>query len=81
MDSLLPSGLDTMVTENGNNLSGGQRQMINNMRALLSDAAIVIFDEPTSALDMKGKHCFPQQSTELRAAACANHLTSGRCNQ
>ncbi len=58
MDSLLPSGLDTMVTENGNNLSGGQRQMINNMRALLSDAAIVIFDEPTSALDMKKEALF-----------------------
>ena len=54
----LPSGLDTMVTENGNNLSGGQRQMINNMRALLSDAAIVIFDEPTSTLDKEKEALF-----------------------
>ena len=54
----LPDGLDTQVTENGNNLSGGQRQMVNNMRALLSHAAVVVFDEPTSALDKEKEALF-----------------------
>lgn len=47
----LPDGLDTIVTENAKNISGGQQQIINNMRALLSDAAVIIIDEPDSALD------------------------------
>jgi ABC-type bacteriocin/lantibiotic exporter with double-glycine peptidase domain len=35
----------------GNNLSGGQRQVINIINGLIQDAKIVIIDEPTNALD------------------------------
>jgi len=45
----LPEGLDTIINES--NLSGGQRQMINNMRALLTEQPVIIMDEPFSALD------------------------------
>ena len=47
----LPDGLDTMITEHGENLSGGQRQRISIARAMLKDAPIVILDEATSYTD------------------------------
>lgn len=39
----------------GDNLSGGQKQMINLIRCYLSDASIVLLDEPTSAIDQHHK--------------------------
>jgi|GEM_PF-2386808 len=56
----LPDGLDTVVSENSKNVSGGQQQMINNMRALFADAQVVILDEPTSALDKEREARFAQ---------------------
>jgi ABC-type bacteriocin/lantibiotic exporter with double-glycine peptidase domain len=35
----------------GENLSGGQRQIINILSGLISDSKIIILDEPTNALD------------------------------
>ena len=53
----LPDGLDTVLAENAVNLSGGQRQMINNARALLSGRPVLILDEPFSALDPERQQC------------------------
>lgn len=39
----MPNGLDTMVSEFGSNLSGGQKQMMVLSRALLTDAEYIIF--------------------------------------
>jgi len=47
----LPNGLDTMLSEAAGNVSGGQSQMLNNMRVLLSSKDVMILDEPFSALD------------------------------
>ena len=44
-------GLDTEVGENGDKLSGGQRQAISLARAILRDPTILIFDEPTTGMD------------------------------
>ena len=49
----LPEGIDTVLTEKGNNLSGGQRQRLTIARAIVKNAPIFLLDEPTSALDQE----------------------------
>jgi ATP-binding cassette, subfamily C, bacteriocin exporter len=51
----LPQGFFTLLTENGSNLSGGQRQKIALVRALYLDAPILLLDEPSSALDAEAE--------------------------
>ena len=43
--------LDRPAGKNGDNLSGGQRQVVYFLRFLFRDASVIILDEPTSALD------------------------------
>ncbi len=50
--SNFPLGLDTIISENGNNLSGGQRQKISLIRTLISKPSIIFLDEPTSSMDV-----------------------------
>jgi len=47
----LEDGLDTNVGIDGNNLSGGQRQMVHILRCICKKNKIVILDEPTSSID------------------------------
>lgn len=47
----LPNGIDSRVEEAGENFSGGQRQALCILRAILSDRPILVLDEPFSALD------------------------------
>lgn len=47
----LPGGYDTMLTNNGSNLSQGQRQLIAIARAAVADPPVMILDEATSSID------------------------------
>ena len=47
----LPEGYQTMVSELGDSLSGGEAQRIGLARVFLHDAPLVLLDEPTSNLD------------------------------
>lgn len=49
----LPKGYDTMLTENGGNLSHGQKQLLAISRVILSKPAILILDEATSSIDTR----------------------------
>lgn len=68
----LPNGYDTVISEDGGNISKGQKQLLTIARAMLYDSRILILDEATSNVDtstereiqdamlnlMKGKTCF-----------------------
>lgn len=49
----LPEGYSTMLTENGANLSQGQRQLLSIARAAVADPPVMIMDEATSSIDTR----------------------------
>lgn len=49
----LPKGYDTVLADNGSNLSHGQRQLLAIARAILAESSILILDEATSSIDTR----------------------------
>jgi ATP-binding cassette subfamily B multidrug efflux pump len=49
----LPENYDTLINEEGSNLSQGQKQLLTIARAFLADPAILILDEATSSVDTR----------------------------
>lgn len=47
----LPEGMETMITQGGKNVSGGQKQRLTIARALVGEPEILILDDSASALD------------------------------
>ena len=47
----LPDGYQTMLTDNGSNLSQGQRQLLSIARCAVADPPVMILDEATSSID------------------------------
>lgn len=77
MVAQLPEGLDTMVTEHGNNFSGGQRQRIAIARALIRRPKLLIFDEATSALDSESERIVSEACEKL-VGKCTTFLVAHR---
>lgn len=49
----LPNGYDTMISDSGDNVSQGQKQLICIARVMLTDPAVLILDEATSSIDTR----------------------------
>ncbi len=62
----LPDGYDTVVDEEGSNLSAGERQLITIARAFLTDPALLILDEATSSVDTRTELLLQQAMAALR---------------
>ncbi|MBC1242670.1 ABC transporter ATP-binding protein [Listeria welshimeri] len=65
----LPNGYDTVLNEEGSNISQGQKQLLTIARAILSDPSILILDEATSSVDTR---------TELNIQLAMGNLMEGR---
>ncbi|UAL31801.1 ABC transporter ATP-binding protein/permease [Nocardioides rotundus] len=63
----LPDGYDTVVDEEGSNLSAGERQLVTIARAFLSDPELLILDEATSSVDTRTELLLQQAMTALRS--------------
>lgn len=64
----LPNGLNSMVSNHGISLSGGQRQLLCFARMLYRDPEIVLMDEPTSSLDAHSDSVVQQVINEMLIA-------------
>lgn len=67
--SALPHGYDTVITDEGVNISKGQKQLLTIARAMISDAPVLILDEATSNVD---------SMTEMRIQTAMGKLMAGR---
>jgi ATP-binding cassette subfamily B protein len=67
--SSLPNGYDTELSERGQNLSQGQRQLLAFARVLAADPEILVLDEATASIDTE---------TELLIQDALRQLTAGR---
>ncbi|MDQ2649992.1 MAG: ABC transporter ATP-binding protein/permease [Actinomycetota bacterium] len=65
----LPDGYDSVINEEGDNISAGQKQLITIARAFLADPAILILDEATSSVDTR---------TEVLVQVAMNRLRENR---
>lgn len=65
----LPDGYDTVIKENGSNLSAGQRQLLCIARAMLSLPQMLILDEATSSIDTR---------TEMKIQSAFSKMMAGR---
>ncbi|WP_027204587.1 ABC transporter ATP-binding protein [Butyrivibrio fibrisolvens] len=65
----LPQGYDTVISEDGGNISKGQKQLITIARAMLYDTSMLILDEATSNVDT---------ATERKVQAAMRTLMAGK---
>ncbi|MEU9836853.1 ABC transporter ATP-binding protein [Streptosporangium sp. NPDC048047] len=63
----LPDGYDTVIDEEGGNISAGEKQLITIARAFLSEPSLLILDEATSSVDTRTELLVQQAMAALRA--------------
>jgi ATP-binding cassette, subfamily B, multidrug efflux pump len=78
----LPEGYDTMIDEEGSNLSAGERQLVTIARAFLTDPALLILDEATSSVDTRTElllqHAMAALRTDRTSFVIAHRLSTIR---
>lgn len=67
--SLMPDGYNTIIRNDGDGLSGGQRQLLSIARTAVADPPVLILDEATSSIDAH---------TEAMVQSGMDHLMKGR---
>ena len=65
----LPKGYDTVISEDIDNISAGEKQLLTIARAILADSPMLILDEATSSVDTR---------TEAAIQSAMDNLTHGR---
>ena len=65
----MPQGYDTLISEDGGNLSQGQKQLLSIARVMLVDPPMLILDEATSSIDTL---------TEIRVQKAFDRMMEGR---
>jgi ATP-binding cassette, subfamily B, multidrug efflux pump len=63
----LPEGYETVIDEEGSNISAGEKQLITIARAFLADPALLILDEATSSVDTRTEVLVQRAMAALRA--------------
>jgi ATP-binding cassette, subfamily B, multidrug efflux pump len=63
----LPDGYDTVIDEEGSNVSAGEKQLITIARAFLADPALLILDEATSSVDTRTEVLVQRAMSALRS--------------
>ena len=64
---MLPDGYETVIDEEGSNVSAGQKQLITIARAFLAEPSILILDEATSSVDTRTEVLIQRAMATLRA--------------
>ncbi|MGV9849738.1 ABC transporter ATP-binding protein [Streptomyces sp. NPDC003442] len=64
---MLPDGYDTVIDEEGANVSAGEKQLITIARAFLSEPSILVLDEATSSVDTRTEVLIQQAMASLRS--------------
>jgi ATP-binding cassette subfamily B multidrug efflux pump len=63
----LPDGYDTVIDEEGSNVSAGEKQLITIARAFLADPSLLILDEATSSVDTRTEVLVQRAMAALRS--------------
>ncbi len=63
----LPDGYDTLITDQGGNLSAGERQLVTIARAFLAEPSLLILDEATSSVDTRTELLLQHAMAALRS--------------
>ncbi len=78
----LPDGYDTVIDEEGSNVSAGEKQLITIARAFLADPALLILDEATSSVDTRTEvlvqHAMAALRTNRTSFVIAHRLSTIR---
>ncbi|MFC7496485.1 MULTISPECIES: ABC transporter ATP-binding protein [unclassified Nocardioides] len=78
----LPDGYDTVIDEEGSNLSAGERQLVTIARAFLTNPALLILDEATSSVDTRTEllvqHAMAALRTDRTSFVIAHRLSTIR---